>query len=231
MPDVPAVHAHLFGQDVHHAFHGELRLVAAEAAHRAAVGVVRVAPPWTRRPRSPRDTGRTCGTRRAARTWRSSCDSRRRRPRSASARPQPPLGIGAHGERDRHRMALDVVLGGLLAREHRLHRPAQQVRRHRRLRLDRQLFLRAERAAARGQHDFDVRRARASGPWRSAAGRTPSPGCRCEPSTRPCHAARNAPGSFGLEKRDLDLLRLERRLDDVGGVRQRRRRRLHARRR
>ena len=41
-PDVPAVQAHLLRQDVHHAFHGELGLVAAKAAHRAAVGIVGV---------------------------------------------------------------------------------------------------------------------------------------------------------------------------------------------
>ena len=124
--DVPAVHAHLFGEDVHDAFHGELRLVAAEAAHRAAVRDCWCRRPSTRRPRSARDTDRTCGTRHAARTCALvrviaagvSHDSR-------AHGQQMPLGIGAHGERDRHRMALDVVLRGLLAREHRLDRPCR----------------------------------------------------------------------------------------------------------
>ena len=40
LADVPAVHADLLGQHVHHAFHRELRLVAAEAAHRAGVGLL-----------------------------------------------------------------------------------------------------------------------------------------------------------------------------------------------
>ena len=42
LADVPAVHADRLGQHVHDAFHRELRLVAAEAAHRAAVRIVRV---------------------------------------------------------------------------------------------------------------------------------------------------------------------------------------------
>ena len=42
LADVPAVHADLLGQHVHDAFHRELRLVAAEAAHRAGVRVVGV---------------------------------------------------------------------------------------------------------------------------------------------------------------------------------------------
>src|SRR5204862_1097320 len=40
--DVPSVHADPLGEDIHHAFHRELRLVAAEAAHRARVRIVRV---------------------------------------------------------------------------------------------------------------------------------------------------------------------------------------------
>ena len=59
-----------------------------------------------------------------------------------------PVGVGAHRERDRHRVALDVVLRRLRAREHGLDGPAQQLRGERRLRLDRQL-LRAERRRSR----------------------------------------------------------------------------------
>ena len=97
---------------------------------------------------------------------------------------------------DRHRVALDVMLRGLLAREHRLHRPLQQVRGDRRLRLDRQLLLRAERAAAGGQRDLDVLRDRAfrtlaiccwsyTEPWLSVWTLTPFP----------CGIARHASGS------------------------------------
>src|SRR6185503_19937011 len=39
---VPAVDADALGDQVHDAFHRELRLVGAEAAHRAAVGIIRV---------------------------------------------------------------------------------------------------------------------------------------------------------------------------------------------
>src|SRR5207244_3721593 len=42
LADVPAVDANPFGEDVHHPLHGELRLVAAEAAHRAGIGIVGV---------------------------------------------------------------------------------------------------------------------------------------------------------------------------------------------
>src|SRR6185436_14852620 len=42
LADVPPIHADLLGQHVHDAFHRELRLVAAKAAHRPGVRVVRV---------------------------------------------------------------------------------------------------------------------------------------------------------------------------------------------
>src|SRR4030095_14944007 len=42
LTDIPPVHTDLLGQHVHDAFHRELRLVAAEAAHRSGVRVVRV---------------------------------------------------------------------------------------------------------------------------------------------------------------------------------------------
>ena len=71
-------------------------------------------------------------------------------------RQQMALGVGADRVVQRHRMALHVMLRRLLAREHRLHRPPQQERRQRRLRLNGQLFLGAERSAARRQRDLHI---------------------------------------------------------------------------
>ena len=154
--DVPAVDADALGQDVHHAFHRELGLVAAEAAHRARVRVVGVD-----RLRFDVDVGNPVHAGRVARGAERALRARRvvaagigddARPQ----REQPALLVGADRQRDRHRVALDVVLRGLRAREHRLDRPLQQMRGDRRLPLNRQLLFRAERAAARGQRDLDV---------------------------------------------------------------------------
>jgi hypothetical protein len=69
---------------------------------------------------------------------------------------QTTVGIGRHLVFQVHRVPLDVMLRRLFTRQRRLHRAAEEKRGHRGLRLDRQLFLRAERAAARGEGDFDV---------------------------------------------------------------------------
>ena len=143
-------------EDVHDTLHGELRLVAAEAAHGTAVGVVGVhglgLDVHVRHAIGTAGVAR--GTKRALGARGVIAARVSHDPRAHGG--QPPLGIGAHGERDRHGMSLDVVLRGLFAREHRLHGPSQQVRRQRRLRLNRQLFLRAEGTTARGQHDLDA---------------------------------------------------------------------------
>src|SRR5207248_1043254 len=156
LADVPAVDAHALRQDVHHAFDRELRLIAAEAAHRAGVRIVGV-----HRLGFDVDAGNPVGAARVARGAKRALGARRviaagigHDPRSQ--REQAPFGIGADRERDRHRMALHVVLRRLLAGEHGLDGPLQKVRGYRRLSLNRQLLFRAERAAACRQNDLDV---------------------------------------------------------------------------
>ena len=61
---------------------------------------------------------------------------------------QMPLSIGANRALQSHWMALDMMLGGLFARQNGFHRTAQQVRGQGGLRLDRQLFFCAKRPAA-----------------------------------------------------------------------------------
>ena len=212
--DVPAVHADLLGQHVHDAFHRELRLVAAEAAHRAGVRVVGVD-----RLGVDVDVRDAVDAARVARRAQGALGARRViaagiRDDAGPQRQQMSVRIGADGQLDRHRMTLDVMLRRLLASEHGLHRTTEQHRRHRRLSLDRQLLFRAERAAARQQRDLDVLRIELQDLRdllvvvdRSLAVR----------DHLDAVALRQHEARFGLEECDLDRLRVERRFDHVRG--------------
>src|SRR6185312_12561494 len=105
---VPAIHADALRQAIHDAFHGELRLVAAEATHRAAGRIVRV--DRLRFDIHIRDPVRP------ARMARGTEQALAARPGIAARIAENP---GAHGEQvsvtigadrvlQRHRMALDV---------------------------------------------------------------------------------------------------------------------------
>ena len=77
---------------------------------------------------------------------------------SRTQRDEVTVGVGADGEFHGHRMPLDVVLRGLLAREHRFNRSAKEPGGNGGLSLNRQFFFRAKGAAACDQRDFDVLR-------------------------------------------------------------------------
>ena len=137
MPDIPAVDTHLLRQDVHHAFHGELGLVAAKPSHRAAVGIVGVDGLGF-----DVDVRNAVRTARMARCAQGALGARRVIPPGIHKDPRPdgdqaPFRISADGKRHRHRVALHVMLGGLLPRQNRLDRPAQEVRGEGRVGLDR----------------------------------------------------------------------------------------------
>ena len=133
---------------------------------------------------------------------------------SRSERKETPVGIGAHRQRDRHRVALDVVLRRFRARQHGLDGSAQQLRGERRLRLDRQLLLRAERAAARAQRDLDLRGIQLQhlGDLLVVVQRALALRVHLDAVSLRRHEAR-----FRLEKGDVDGLRSKRRFDDVRG--------------
>ena len=109
-------------------------------------------------------------------------------------------------------MPLDVMLRGLRARQHGFHRTAQQERRHCGLRLNRQLFLRAEGAAAGREHDFHIPgwQVQYSGDLKVVEDRPLA--LRVYLDAIPL---RNRQARFRLEKRRLDRLRDERLLDDM----------------
>ena len=127
-------------------------------------------------------------------------------------RQQMPVGIGADGVLQRHRVALDVMLRGLRARQDGFHRTAQQERRHRRLRLNRQLFLGAEGAAAGGERDFHLLgwQVQHSGNLTLVEDRPLA--LRVYLDAVPL---RQGQTRFRFEKRRLDGLRDERLLDDM----------------
>ncbi len=154
--DVPVIHADLVGEDVHHAFHGELRLVAAEPTHRAARRIVRV--DGARLDVDVRHPVR------AARMARGAEQAFAARPgitasiadNARANGQQMSLCIGGDLELQVHRVTLDVVLGRLLARQDRLDGLAEEEGRHCRLCLDRQLLFRTESAPARRKGDLHV---------------------------------------------------------------------------
>ena len=136
-----------------------------------------------------------------------------------SQREQAPFGIGADRERDRHRMALHVVLRRLLAGEHGLDGPLQKVRGNRRLSLNRQLLFRAERAAACRQNDLDVSGIQVEDlrNLRVVVHRSLALSVDSDPV-----ALRHRQARFRFEKGDVDRLRLKRRFDDMRGRGERR---------
>ena len=208
--NVPPVDAHAFGQHVHDAFERELGLVAAEATHGAAVRIVRVyglgldvdVRDAVDAARMTRCAERALGARGVV--------PARIGDDTGPQRHQMPVGVGANRERDRHRVTFDVMLGRLRARQHRLDRPSECERGDRRLRLDRQLLLRAEGASAGVQHDFDVRGIQVQhfGDLLMVVQRTLALRIDLDAFT-----LRHDKARFRLEERDVDRLSLECLLD------------------
>src|SRR4030095_2278014 len=137
---------------------------------------------------------------------------------SQPQREQMPVGIGAHGQRNRHRMPLDVMLGRLLAREHRLYRAGQQVCSESRLRLDRELLLRTEGPTACAQGYLDVRwiEVQHLGNLLVVVHRSLALGVHLD-----AVSLWHDEAGFRLEKGNLDGLRLKGWLDHVRGLRER----------
>ena len=125
-----------------------------------------------------------------------------------------PFGIRRHFVLQSHRVALHVMLRGLLARKNRFHRPLQQIRRQRRLPLDRELFLGAKSAAARGQRDlhFVQRQIQNSGNLLLVVNRALALRMHLD-----AFALRQSQAGFRFEKCRLDRLRSEGRFDHVSG--------------
>jgi hypothetical protein len=133
---------------------------------------------------------------------------------------QAPVLVGANGQLHRHRVALDVMLGRLRTREHGFDWPLQEQRGNGGLPLNRQLLFRAERAAARGQGDLDFCRIQIQDLRDLGVVVHRTLALRVDP-----HASvrlRHGQTGFRLEERDVDRLRVERRVDDVRRGRQRR---------
>ena len=127
LADVVAVDADLFGEDVHDALDGEMGLVGAEAAHRAARGIIR-------------EDGFGLDIDVGHAVWAAGVAGGAQQ--ALAARAGIAAGIAddscAHSlqtavlvRADRilqgHRMALGMKLRGLFAREHRLHGASQQI--------------------------------------------------------------------------------------------------------
>ena len=213
LTNIPAVYADFFGEDIHDAFDGEMSLIGAEAAHGAAGGIicedslgfdihVRHA---------VRSAGMAGGAKQAfaagARVASGITDDSN--PRGE----QVAFGIDAHSVVQRHRMALGMELGGLLARKNCFHRTSQQVRGERGLGLDGQLFFGAESTARGSQLDFHFfrRQIQNFGDLSFVEGRALALREKFDAfSLGECQA------SFGLQKRRIDRLGLECVLDDMG---------------
>lgn len=133
-------------------------------------------------------------------------------------RQQMTLGIGANGIGQGHGMALDVMLGGLLAGENRLDRALQQMRRQRSLRLDGELFLAAEGAAAGRQLDLDLllRQVQHAGDLALVEDRALALAVHLDAAS-----LRQRQTGFGLQEGNVDALSGEGLLDDVRGRGQR----------
>ena len=146
---LPAVDPDALGEHVEHALHREVRLVDAEAAHRAARRVVRVD-----RCRLDVDVRNPVGAARVARRALEHLVADARVGAGVADDPrahrgQMPVGVAADGVVQPHRVPLGVEAEALLPREREPHRPAGGEREQSRMPLDVQVLLGAEGAAGR----------------------------------------------------------------------------------